>query len=112
VTKSMKVAIDETDRRRTLQAKYNQEHNITPRTVARAIMDLRGSTYEADYKDLAAKAADKVARFGVDRPDDFRAMVTKMKKDMHRAADDLDFEKAAELRDRIKELETLELAVR
>jgi excinuclease ABC subunit B len=75
-------------------------------------MSMSSSPYEADYKDLSAKAADKVARFGVEGPDDFRNMIAKMKKDMHRAADDLDFEKAAELRDRIKELESLELAVR
>src|SRR5207253_8651084 len=52
ITDSMKHAIDETNRRRTLQAVYNQEHNITPKSVQRAILDLRGSVAEADYVDL------------------------------------------------------------
>jgi excinuclease ABC subunit B len=111
VTDSMRYAIDETSRRRALQAKYNQAHGITPKTVARAILDMKGSPFEADYHDLSAKAAEKVSRYGVRKPDEFRNIIEKMKKDMHRAADDLDFEKAAELRDKIKELESLELAV-
>jgi excinuclease ABC subunit B len=111
VTPSMKVAIDETNRRRTLQDAYNQKHGITPRTVSHKVLDMRTSPYEADYHDLTAKAADKAGRYGVEKPNDFRDMITRMKKDMHRAADDLDFEKAAMLRDKIKELEGLELAV-
>src|SRR5262249_6605215 len=72
VTASMKVAIDETERRRKIQAKYNQAHGITPRTVARAIMDLSGSVYEADYVDLGQKAAEKAHKYGVGHPDDFQ----------------------------------------
>src|SRR5258706_13392787 len=48
MTASMKVAIDETERRRVIQAKYNKQHKITPKTVQRAILDMRGSAYEAD----------------------------------------------------------------
>src|SRR5215470_8176084 len=60
VTPSMKVAIDETARRRTLQAAYNKKHKITPKTVERAIRDLRGNVESADYHDLpeVAQAAD------------------------------------------------------
>src|SRR5262249_17345368 len=112
VTASMKVAIDETNRRRTIQAKYNQAHGITPKTVARAIMDLSGSVYEADYVDVTQKAAEKVHRYGVGRPDDFKSPMDKVRKEMHAAADELDCERAATLRDKIKELESLELAVR
>jgi excinuclease ABC subunit B len=112
VTKSMKAAIDETNRRRALQAKYNAQHGITPRTVARAILDMKGSPFEADYKDATERAADNAARYGVHGSVEFRDVIDKMKKDMHRAADDMDFERAAELRDKIKELESLELAVR
>ncbi len=112
VTASMKVAIDETNRRRAIQAKYNQAHGITPKTVARAIMDMNGSVYEADYVDMTQKAAEKAHKYGVGRPDDFRDTISKMKKEMLAAADDLDFERAATLRDKIRELESLELAVR
>jgi excinuclease ABC subunit B len=112
ITPSMKVAMDETERRRGIQAKYNKEHKITPKTVERAILDLKGSVYEADYVDLGKSAAEKAEKYGVAKPDDFRDMIDRMKKDMHAAADDLDFEKAAELRDKIKELETIELALR
>src|SRR5262249_34740268 len=112
VTPSMKVAIDETERRRKIQAKYNQIHGITPKTVARAIMDLSGSVYEADYVDMTQKAAEKAHKYGVGRPDDFRDTIGKMRKEMLAAADNLDFERAAELRDKIRELESLELAVR
>jgi excinuclease ABC subunit B len=112
VTQSMKVAIDETNRRRAIQAKHNKAHKITPKTVQRAILDLRGSVYEADYVDLTAKAADKAAKYKVEEPSEIRDIIAKMRKEMHAAADDLDFEKAADLRDKIKELESLELAVR
>jgi excinuclease ABC subunit B len=114
VTASMKIAIDETARRRTIQAEYNKAHGITPRSVQRAIMDLTGSVYEADYVDLGTKTAAKAKKLGVGlgSPDDFRATIDKMKKEMLAAADDLNFERAAELRDKIKELESLELAVR
>jgi excinuclease ABC subunit B len=111
VTASMKVAIDETERRRAIQAKYNTAHGITPKSVARAILDMRGSVYEADYVDLTAKAAEKKSRFHVDRPEDIRKTLASLRKEMHSAADALEFERAAELRDRIKELEGLELAL-
>ena len=113
ITKSMKVAIDETERRRKIQAIYNTEHGITPRTVARAIMDLTGSVFEADYLDLTKKNSDKAAKkLGLAEPGDFQSTVDKLKKEMHAAADDLDFERAAALRDKIKELQSLELALR
>jgi excinuclease ABC subunit B len=112
VTRSMKVAIDETARRRQIQAAYNKKHKITPKTVQRAILDLRGSVYEADYVDLSAGAAEKAKQYQVDDLDGVQTLIERMKKDMHAAADDLDFEKAAELRDKVKELESLELALR
>src|SRR5215468_4517339 len=64
ITAAMKHCIDETDRRRALQVDYNKQHKITPKTVQRAILDLQGSVYEADYIDVnklperMAKAAD------------------------------------------------------
>jgi excinuclease ABC subunit B len=109
ITKAMKVAIDETERRRTIQAEYNKKHKITPTTVKRAIMDLHMGD-SASTKNAAA-AVEKAQKYKIDDLDDLRTSIAKMKKQMHAAADDLDFEKAAELRDRLRELEALELAV-
>jgi excinuclease ABC subunit B len=111
VTKSMKVAIDETTRRRAVQDKYNREHGITPKSIARAILDMRGSVYEADYVDLTARAAERKERFKVEKPEDIRRALDKMRKEMHAAADALEFERAAALRDKIRELEGMELAL-
>jgi excinuclease ABC subunit B len=117
ITVSMKHALDETERRRTLQAAYNKEHKITPKSVQRAILDLRGSVYDADYVDLTtiapAPEGKGKKKKAVDVPiEDIPKAVSELRKKMHAAAEDLDFEKAAELRDRIKSLEALELALK
>jgi excinuclease ABC subunit B len=114
ITSAMRLAIDETERRRKLQAEYNKKHKITPKTVQRAILDLRG--VEADYVDLTAmpKAADKkTQKYIADvKVEDIPKTIVELKKKMHAAAEDLDFEKAAELRDRVKALEAIDLAAR
>jgi excinuclease ABC subunit B len=117
ITIAMKHCIDETERRRALQIAYNKKHKITPKTVQRAILDMRG--VEADYVDVEklpermAKAAESKGKYVADVPvADIPKTVTELRKKMHAAAEDLDFEKAAELRDRIKALEAIELAVR
>lgn len=119
-TAAMKLAIDETNRRRAIQKEYNIKHKITPKTVQRAILDLQGSPYESDYVDLtvvpagkAAKAASKTEKYIADiKIQDIPKTVADLRKKMHAAAEDLDFEKAADLRDRIKALEAIELAAR
>jgi excinuclease ABC subunit B len=117
ITLAMKHCLDETERRRTLQIAYNKKHKITPKTVQRAILDMRG--VEADYVDVEklpqrmAKAAENKGKYVADVPvAEIPKTVTELRKKMHAAAEDLDFEKAAELRDRIKALEAIELAVR
>jgi excinuclease ABC subunit B len=119
MTAAMKHCLDETARRRTLQAAYNKKHKITPKTVQRAILDMRGSVVDGDYVDVdrlpsrLAKAADAKSKYVADvKLADIPKTVADMRKKMHAAAEDLDFEKAAELRDRIKALEAIELAVR
>jgi excinuclease ABC subunit B len=117
ITLAMKHAIDETDRRRTLQTAYNKEHKITPRSVQRAILDLKGSPVDADYVDLTTvplaegkkkkKGGGSLLAVG-----DVPKAVADLRKQMHAAAEELDFEKAAALRDRIKALEAYELAAR
>ncbi len=110
-TDSMHRAMSETARRRELQAAYNQEHGITPRTVKRRILDMTvgGDEPLASRFDGAAAAAEAA---GVHSPDEIRKAVSKLRKAMRKAADELDFELAAQLRDQAKSLEELELTVR
>ena len=118
VTDSMRRAIDETERRRKIQAAYNLAHGITPRSITSKIQDLRGSVFERDYVELpelpAAPQKGKKRKKGgaLASLDELADQIHKLKTDMSKAAELLDFERAAELRDRIKELERLELAVR
>jgi excinuclease ABC subunit B len=98
-TDSIRAAIEETSRRREVQREYNRKNGITPRTVESAITSLNESLYEADYVTVS-KAAD--LEFSAD---ELRAEVSKLRAQMKKAAEDLDFERAAEVRDRIKSLE-------
>jgi len=103
-TASMAQAIDETGRRRALQLRYNAEHQITPRTVQRAILDLSNAVLQADYHELpAGSGTDAVA------PHEIPALVEQLRQQMLAAAEQLDFERAAALRDRISELTHTEL---
>jgi excinuclease ABC subunit B len=102
ITAAMKKAIDETERRRTVQADYNRNHGITPETVRRAILDLSGTIFEADYR--AVPRAEPPAEKKV-APEDLEGMIRKLRHEMKQAADRLEFEKAANLRDRIHQLE-------
>ncbi len=102
VTKSMREAIDETNRRREIQKRYNEENHITPETIVRAIHSPMGAMYEADYVDLARAAEPKEEYLP---PEKVSSMVDQLRKEMFKAAEKLDFEKAAELRDRISNLQ-------
>ncbi len=108
-TESMKRAIRETDRRRQIQEAYNRKHRITPASVQKAIPDILESIYEADYvtvPKVAERPGDYVSLFDLPR------MISRLKKEMREAASQLDFERAAEIRDRIKSLEQQELEAR
>ncbi|MGD0571582.1 MAG: excinuclease ABC subunit UvrB [Sedimentisphaerales bacterium] len=100
VTESMKKAIDETSRRRKIQLEYNREHNITPETIRKEIRS--GLTLE--FK--ARQAAREAVRF---EPDEFEKveLAGQIEKEMLEAAESLDFERAAFLRDKLKELKEL-----
>jgi excinuclease ABC subunit B len=108
ITDSMKRAIDETNRRRRLQAAFNKEHGITPQTVIKSLGSPLVRIYDADYVDIPL-AADQPAKYTAT---ELPPLIRKLKKDMKEAAEQLDFEKAAALRDRIRELEKSELALR
>ncbi len=109
MTDSMKKAIEETERRRKIQEAYNRKHGITPESIQKAIPDILESIYEADYVTVpsaAEKHEEYVSLFEVPR------LIARLKKEMREAASKLDFERAAELRDRVKALEEMELSTR
>ena len=100
VTDSMRKAIDETNRRRAIQLAYNEEHGITPTTIAKAIRDLidTGKSGSGDGKTA------KIAKPETLALDELLSHITQMERDMKKSAKDLDFERAAELRDELASL--------
>ena len=99
MTDSMKNAINETNRRRAIQKAYNEEHNITPKSIEKAVRELISIS-----KDIAKEEK----RFAKDpesmNRDELMKLITKVEKQMRKAAAELDFESAAELRDRLLDL--------
>jgi excinuclease ABC subunit B len=109
VTRSMQACIDETGRRRIRQLAYNEEHGITPETVKKGLRSILESIEEKDYVTVPG-----VAEAGEEyiAPKEIPKLVKKLRKEMLAAAKELNFEKAAGLRDRVKKLEAMELALR
>ena len=108
MTDSMKRAMDETERRRRLQRGFNEKHGITPQSIVKALGSPLIKIYDADYVDLPM-AAEKPANY---RASELPRVIRKLQKEMRQAAERLEFEKAAELCDRIRVLETQDLALR
>lgn len=106
VTDSMKFAIEETERRRKIQLEYNEEHGIKPETIRKAISDISSFiTDGGDASQLSAKeAAEELKRLGAENA---QAILTDLEEEMARAAEALDFEQAAALRDRIVEIKNI-----
>lgn len=99
ITDSMKKAIDETNRRREIQEKYNKENGITPTTIKKAVRDLISISKEAaETSKLLEKDPESMSPKELDR------LIAKMEKQMKKAAAELDFETAAELRDNMMQL--------
>jgi excinuclease ABC subunit B len=109
VTKSIQLCIDETMRRRTMQTEYNRAHKITPQSVRKKIHTILESVEERDYYTIPVAAEAQEEYLPLEK---IPKMVKKFRKEMIAAAKELNFEKAAELRDRIKKLEDMELALR
>jgi excinuclease ABC subunit B len=109
VTHSMQGTIEETERRRQLQADYNQRHNITPATVKSRIKDILQTIYDKDYVTVEPAAAEEETVYY--NLSELRKDMKRLEKKMNAAARKLAFEEAALLRDRIKELKELELAM-
>ncbi|MGH7265782.1 MAG: excinuclease ABC subunit UvrB [Candidatus Rokuibacteriota bacterium] len=108
VTESMRVAMSETERRRASQGRYNEEHGITPESIRRSIRDVLRSVEERDY--YTVEVAEPAERF--DSPEAVEARIKALEAEMKEAAKRLDFERAAELRDRVKALRKLDLTLR
>ncbi len=108
ITGSMKLAMDETNRRRRLQGAFNKEHGITPQTVIKSLGSPLVKIYEADYVDVPL-AAEKGTQY---RSEELPRAIQKLKKEMKKAAEQLEFERAAELRDRIRAMEEQEIGLR
>jgi len=102
VTGSMQGCIDETLRRRRIQEEFNIAHGITPQTVRKGLRTILESIEEKDYCDLPLAAEEQEDYLP---PKELHKLVTKLRKEMLAAAKELDFEKAAALRDRIRKLE-------
>ena len=105
MTESMDRAIRETNRRRAIQEAYNKEHGITPQTIQKKVHDII----------QISKAATEKQRFGLEKDpesmsaEELKKLIAKMDKEMKQAALELQFERAAELRDKILELKKLAL---
>ena len=110
MTDSMKFAIEETNRRRGIQAAYNQEHGITPETVKKNLGDLLSSVYEADYVGVPEVEETPEERYR--SLDEIEKEIKVLEKGMREAAKALEFERAAQMRDRIKSLRAREFGLK
>lgn len=99
MTKSLEAALEETDRRRKIQQEYNEKNGITPTTIKKSINNIMESVYEHDHLDVKVTAKRNLLS------KDYEKDIVKLRKEMLKAASDLDFEKAAKIRDEIKKLE-------
>ena len=106
MTDSMKKAINETDRRREIQQAYNEANGITPESIVRPLDMTLVAIVAADYADLTSVAEDGIPEFK--SQEDLNTYIVKLESDMREAAKRFEFEKAAKLRDTIKELRTKE----
>jgi len=108
VTDSMRKAMDETDRRREKQVAYNEENGITPESVVKEIQSIRESVYEKDY--VTVTTSEEVEADLLEKGE-LSKLLKKLRADMKKAAENLEFELAAQIRDRVKELEQLEIMI-
>ena len=93
----MEKAITETNRRRKIQQEYNKEHGITPQTIQKEIRDTIKASFVADIQE----------EYEIDKQTDVKEIITKLTDEMLKYAEQMEFEKAAEIRDKIKELEKM-----
>lgn len=106
ITESMRQAMEETNRRRQLQMKYNQEHGITPQSIQKNIDEVLTSVYERDYLDYTRLAEEKEIYLS---PEKRQKRIEELERLMKEAARNLEFEKAAQYRDELNRLKKREL---
>ena len=97
LTESMEKAITETNRRRKLQKEYNEKYGITPQTIQKAVRDTIKASFVADIQE----------EYKLDKETDMKDIISKLTDEMLKYAQEMEFEKAAEIRDKIKELEKM-----
>lgn len=106
ITKSMKLAMDETNRRRTIQTAFNTENGITPKGVTKRIKDIIDGVYDLDEGKRERKAAQEQANYESLSEKQLTKELKRIEKAMHDAAKNLEFEKAADYRDQLKKLQS------
>ncbi len=109
ITDSLRLAIDETNRRRAIQQQYNEEHGIEPATIIKAIDSDLVKMANLDYVDLAGPVGKRKLDLVAD--EDLDKAISRLTKEMKDAAKNLDFERAAEIRDKLRELKEIRIFV-
>ena len=109
ITDSLRWAIDETNRRRALQRKYNEEHGIEPATIIKSIDSDLVRMANLDYYDVPLPG--HRAKLGLEENEDIDKAISRLTKEMKEAAKNLDFERAAEIRDKVRELKEVRIFV-
>ncbi len=109
VTKSIQACLDETKRRRKIQQEFNRKNGITPETIKKSIHDILASVYETDYLTIST-VAEEMEEYVSEK--DIPVMIKKLTRQMKEASKNLEFEEAARIRDRIKDLSALDLEIR
>jgi excinuclease ABC subunit B len=115
VTESMQKAIEETNRRRGIQEAYNKEHGITPKSISKRVSEGLSDLYGMEVIVKDAKEKKQVLRENIaaytENPKKLSIQIIKLRKQMKKASDNLEFEEAAKIRDEIKRLEMLDLSL-
>jgi excinuclease ABC subunit B len=94
------------DRRRKVQERYNKEHNITPTTIVKAVHDVMQEVYPKDEEKIEYKVAQELAKyFKGNKPQKISKEIRKLEKKMYEHAQNLEFEKAAKIRDQIHQIQ-------
>ncbi len=109
ITDSMRIAIDETERRRVFQEEHNKKHGITPKTVTRSILRVGEQAAKAMRASPGEELAEAITRLDVHGMDELNEAISTLRKEMRASAETMDYERATHLRDRAQELEALRL---